>query len=191
MGTGTSRAALGAIALALGLAACGGGTKSGNTQSAFVWFHPRSPPSGWRVATIRSGATLAYPPSWQRQHSDAGTASAVLLRADGGYLGYLNLTPRQGDETLSNWASFRVAHNADEGDRDVKRLAAAGGLPFLGGRGSCVKDAYTTKIGAQFVEIACLIAGHRGDAVIVAAAPPQLWASESGTLQREIEAVRS
>jgi hypothetical protein len=134
---------------------------------------------------------VAYPPNWQRQHSDPGTATAVLLTHSGGYLGYLNLTPQQGGETLQTWAAFRVEHNANEGDRSVKRLASERGLPFLTGRGTCVKDAYTTKIGAHFIEIACLVAGARAQSVIVAAAPPQAWSRESGTLEREIEAVRT
>jgi hypothetical protein len=218
MGTGISRAGVALAALTLGLAGCGGsGTSAGGgshkavaasgstavvggsttraagsgTGSTFSWLRAQPPPAGWKVVTISSGAKLTYPPGWHRQHSDPGTATAVLQNAGGSYLGYVNLTPRQGAETLANWSSFRVEHNTEEGDRHVKRLAAAAGLRFLTGHGSCVQDSYTTTIGAAFTEIACLVAGHRGEWVIVAAAPPNEWGHESTTLEREIEAVRT
>jgi hypothetical protein len=202
MGTGISRAGLGLAALALGLAGCGssaggagagagtGSTAAGGAGGVFAWLHPQSPPAAWRLVAIPSGATMAYPPGWKRQRSDAGTASAVRLGAGGRFLGYLDLTPRQGAETLSNWATFRIEHNSEEGQRDVRRLAAAGGLRFLDGRGTCVKDTYTTKTAARYVEIACLVAGRRDETVIVAAAPPQVWGSESRTLERAIEGVK-
>ncbi len=187
METEISKAAIGAAALTLGLTGCGGG----GARNAFGWLHPESAPVAWKVAALPTGARMAYPPAWSRQHSDAGTATAVLQGRGGSYLGYVNVTPRQGAETFANWASFRVEHNAEEGDLGVKRLAAARGLRFLGGRGACVKDAYTTKIGSRFVEIACLVGGSRGDTVIVAAASPQAWKAGSGTLERVIEGVRT
>ena len=134
---------------------------------------------------------MAYPPNWSRQEGDPGTATAALLSAGGRYLGYLNLTPRQGSETLSNWASFRPGHNAHEGDRTVKRLAAATGLRFLAGQGSCVKDSYTTQINARFIEIACLVSGPHGETVIVGAAPPNRWTSTGPLIERAIEGVRT
>ena len=76
---------------------------------------------------------MAYPPGWRARAGDRGTASAALLDGDGHYLGYLNLTPRQGAETAANWPSFRLRHNAGEGDRDVTFDAAAGGLHFRTG----------------------------------------------------------
>jgi hypothetical protein len=210
MGTGISRLGVALVALTLGLAGCGGsGTRAGggsgasasggsgasasagsstSAGGAFAWLHPQSPPAGWRVVAIANGATLAYPPDWRRQHSDAGTVTAVLRAPGGSYLGYVNLTPRQGDETLANWASFRTEHNAEEGDSHIQRLAAATGLQFLGGHGSCVKDAYATAVGAHYIEVACLVAGRRGESVIVAAAPPEAWARESRTLQTVIDA---
>jgi hypothetical protein len=134
---------------------------------------------------------MAYPPSWRRIRSDRGTATAAKLTAGGGFLGYLNVTPRQGGETLANWSSFRVEHNAEEGDRGVKRLAAAGGVHFLNGHGSCVKDAYTTKTGAHYVELACLVAGTHATTVIVGAAPPAAWSSLGGTIERAISGMRT
>jgi hypothetical protein len=176
-----------AVALtSIALAGCGAGH-----SSAFSWLHPQPPPASWRIARVPSGAELAYPPAWHRQRSDPGTASAVLTDRSGRYLGYLNVTPRQGDETLANWASFRIDHNREEGQRAVTRLAAATGLHFLTGHGSCVKDSYTTQTDARFIEIACLVAGTRGSSVIVGAAPPGSWHQMSGVIERAIEGVRT
>jgi hypothetical protein len=189
MGTGICkpRKALAALALALALAACG----SAGGTSAFAWLHPHAPGSGWQIIRVPSGAALAFPPGWQREHGDAGTATAALLSPAGRFLGYLNLTPRQGAETLSDWASFRTEHNAEEGDRAVTRLAAATGLHFLTGRGSCVKDSYTTSVGSHYVEIACLVVGARTASVIVGAAPPDRWIAVSPAIERSIAAVRT
>jgi hypothetical protein len=193
MGTGTSRftlmraATLWLALAAVGLAGCGGASESG----AFSWLRPQAAPTDWKLRQIPSGAVLAYPPSWSVQHGDPGTATAALLGSDGRFLGYLNITPQQGDETLSNWSSFRVDHNRNEGDRAVRRLAAATGLRFLTGHGTCVKDAYTTQTGSRFVEIACLVAGARAESVIVGAAPPAGWATESPTIERAIAGVRT
>jgi hypothetical protein len=131
---------------------------------------------------------MPYPPGWTSIRGDRGTATAALLSGGGRYLGYLNVTPRQGEETLSNWPSLRIAHNAGEGNRSIKRLAATRGLRFLTGRGSCVKDAYTTRTGAHYIEIACLVAGQTATSVIVGAAPPASWPQVSGSLERAISA---
>lgn len=189
MGTGISKPqkGLAALALALALAACG----SAGGTSAFSWLHPHGPRSDWQVIRVPSGAVLAFPPGWQPEHGDAGTATAALLGPAGRFLGYLNLTPRQGAETLPDWASFRIEHNAEEGDRAVTRLAAATGLHFLTGRGSCVKDSYTTSVGSHYVEIACLVVGARTASVIVGAAPPDRWQAVSPAIERSIAAVRT
>jgi len=104
-------------------------------------------------------------------------------------VGYLNLTPRQSSESLSDWASFRVAHNLAEGDRDVKRDAVAYGVRFRTGTGTCVRDSYTTSSGARFIEIACLVRGARATSVIVGAAPPRAWTPTSPVLYRAISAL--
>ncbi|MBV8430093.1 MAG: hypothetical protein JO244_02950 [Solirubrobacterales bacterium] len=172
--------------LSLGLAGC-----AGSSTGPFSWQHPQAAPTQWKVAVISTGASLAYPPSWRAQRGDTGTATAALMGPRDRFLGYLNLTPRQGDETLANWSSFRVEHVAEDGDHNVRRLAAAQRLRFLSGQGSCVKDAYTTRTNQRFVEIACLVSGGQGESVIVAAAPPQVWDRESATLERAIDAVRA
>jgi hypothetical protein len=129
---------------------------------------------------------MSYPPNWKPIAGDRGTATVVLLRGRHGYQGYLNLTPRQGGETLANWRRVRVDHNRDEGDRHVSMLAAASPRPFGEGRASCVKDSYATSSGADYIEIACLAAGRRGSVVIVGASPPAAWGRVSPELERAI-----
>lgn len=185
MGTGTSKAGLAIAGLTLAVAACGA-----SRTDSFNWLRAQPPPSGWRVLTIPSGPAMAYPPGWQPLHGDVGTATAALRASDGRFLGYLNLTPRQGGESLSSWASFRTEHNAQEGNRGVRRLASATHLRFRSGQGSCVKDAYTTITGARYVEIACLVQGSRASFVIVGAAPPDAWRQVSPVIERAIAGAR-
>jgi hypothetical protein len=166
--------------------ACGGAA-----SSPFGWLTPRAVPRGWSFVTIPNGARLAYPSGWRRIHGDPGTATVVLLSPGGRYIGYLNVTPRQGGETVAGWPSFRVSHNGEEGDRNVKRLAAATRLRFLDGSGSCVKDSYTTSIGTTYIEIACLVTGPSSASVIVAAATPSSWGRESPVLERAISGFRA
>lgn len=181
-----SKPAVAVAALALAGAGCGA-----TSQGPFAWLHPQPAPHGWAVARVASGARMPYPPGWRSVRGDAGTATAALLSAGGLYLGYLNVTPRQGGETLSGWPSLRIAHNAAEGNRNVTRLAAARGLRFLTGHGSCVKDAYTTRTGARYIEIACLVAGHTATSVIVGAASPASWPRVSGLIERAISGFRT
>lgn len=183
-----------ALAAALAFAGCGGaghgssGSGGAATRSAgaFAWLSPSAPPAGWARATLASGrATLSYPAGWQSIHSDPGTVSAALLGAHGKIRGYLNATPQQGKETLANWARFRPAHNADEGDTNVVTEAAARGLRFRTGGGTCVIDRYATT-SARYREIACLVHGSRASTVVVGAALPQDWQRLAPQLERAI-----
>jgi hypothetical protein len=206
MGTATSRSRKGALVLgaALAIAAAGCGTGSAPTTrpggvgasagigrstaaQSFAWLKPRAAPAGWPVARIPTGAAIGYPPGWRPVPGDRGTATAVLVDARNRYAGYLNVTPRQGSETLSDWARFRVGHNAEEGDRRVVTLATGSGLAFRMGHGSCVRDAYTTSAGNRYVELACLVAGSKASAVIVGAAPPDTWAAVAPSIERAID----
>ncbi|MBV9799181.1 MAG: hypothetical protein JO039_14130 [Solirubrobacterales bacterium] len=208
MGTAISRkGALGlgaALAIAVAVAGCGAAstpaTRSTSVSSgagaaaeppttipSFAWLKPSPAPAGWRVVRIPTGAALPYPPGWQLLAGDRGTATAVLMDSRHRYAGYLNVTPQQGSETLSDWPKFRVGHNADEGDRKVVTLATGSGLRFRMGHGSCVRDAYTTSTGNRYVELACLVAGSRTSAVIVGAAPPHTWAAVSPSIERAID----
>jgi hypothetical protein len=185
-----TRATAGLVALAAAavvlFVGVGGGGQSGHRHASgpFAWLHPASPPAGWKVAQI-SGGALAYPPGWRPIKTDPGTASVALL-GDGDRIdGFLNATPKQGPETLANWSRFRPAHNRDEGDRNVRLVASARDLKFRGGHGSCVIDTYTTSK-ASYREIACLVAGRTSSAVIVAAAPVELWNDQAATLRRAV-----
>jgi len=154
--------ATGLTVLAVVLAGCA----DTESTSAFTWLRPSAAPAGWRVARIATGALLHYPPGWRPAPGDAGTATAVLLDPGHHISGYLNVTPRQGAEAPATWGSFRVTHNAAEGEREVKREALATGLRFRDGRGACVRDSYTTVSQARFIELACLVEGARAASVI-------------------------
>ncbi|HKN95254.1 MAG TPA: hypothetical protein VJU60_13045, partial [Thermoleophilaceae bacterium] len=156
------------------------------SAGAFAWLSPSAPPAGWARATLPSGkATLAYPAGWQSVKTDPGTVSAALMGPHGQIRGYLNATPQQGRETLANWARFRTAHNADEGDMNVVTEAAARGLRFRSGSGSCVIDRYATS-SARYREIACLVRGSRASTVVVAAALPKDWSRLAPQLERAV-----
>jgi hypothetical protein len=178
------------VAVAL---AAGGGSESkphvGRRPAGFGWLHPKTVPRGWRTLRLPgSAAGLSAPASWEPARSDAGTKTLVSRGPSGGIVGYLNATPRQGDENAANWASFRVAHNREEGDREERRLAAGRDLPFRSATGSCVIDSYLTSSGNRYREIACLVTGHSSATVIVAAAPPSRWQAEHSLLQRAVSA---
>ena len=169
------------------------GSASLNGQApAFRWLHPRPAPRGWKLARLPSGAaTFAYPKTWRPIRTDPGTATVALLGHAGSIRGYLNVTPRQGRETLANWPSFRIQHlREEESSKDVRLIASAHGLRFRSGRGSCVIDSYRTSR-TRYREIACLVAGSRTSSVIVGAAPSKTWAQQAETIKRAIATLRT
>jgi hypothetical protein len=143
----------------------------------FGWLVPRRPPSGWAESELPSGgATLAYPPPFVSVAGDQGTVSAAVLDRDGRFVAYLNVTPRQGREQRHGFAWFRVRVLSEEHDTAVAAERANEGIVFRGGRGSCVVDHYTTRIGHhRYREISCLVVGRRHASVIVAAATTDRW----------------
>jgi hypothetical protein len=176
------------VALALVLSVAGRAARSGGSdrpRRAFAWLDPRARPEGWHVAETRAGAALAYPPGWRAVRTDAGTASAAPAGENGVFTGYLNATPRSGDETLANWRGFRIAHLTSEGARRVHLESAWTNLAFGSDRESCVIDTYTTSR-AAFREIACIIAGRHGTTVVVGAAPTADWFGKAAVLERAI-----
>src|SRR5947209_4595230 len=183
-----TRALVGALAVAL--AGCGSNAQPNPSsithRNPFSWLVPGPVPADWQVATTANGAQLAYPSGWTRIHGDPGTATVALLGSGDQILGYLNITPRQGAETLANYAHLRVDHNGDEGDSAITTLTAVTKHRFGEGRASCVQDSYATRTGARYVELACLLAGPRASVVVVGAAPPQQWPHVSPLLQRAI-----
>jgi hypothetical protein len=180
---GLAVACAGAVLL-VALAGCGA-SSHGRASGPFAWLRPGSAPVGWKAAGIPGGARLAYPPGWAALKTDPGTASVALLGNRGRIDGYLNVTPRQGTETLADWTHFRPQHNKGEGDRDVRLIAATTTGRFRSGRGACVIDSYTTSK-ASYREIACLVSGPRSSAVVVATAPTALWDQHVATLQRAV-----
>ena len=180
-----------ALAGAATLAGCGSvATPAAGQAQAFSWLHPSPTSRGWRVSPLPdSPARLGYPSSWRAIRSDPGTVSAAIRTSGGGIEGYLNATPQQGDETLSDWGTFRVDHNRKEGDVDVRQLASAGNLSFRRAHGSCVIDAYTSSSGHRYREIACIVAGATATTVVVGAAPPAHWQQEAPVLERSISAL--
>jgi hypothetical protein len=194
-----NRIALGAaisLAAVVGVAAAaaehgGHETRRPTTATApgFAWLRPHAAPAGWTMRRLPgSPARLPAPPGWKAEDGDPGTQTVVSRGPSGAVVGYLNATPRQGAETAANWSRFRVDHNRDEGDRDVKLAAAAAGLGFRSGSGSCVIDSYRTETGNRYREIACIVSGRSAATVIVAAAPPSRWAEQAPTIERAIDA---
>jgi hypothetical protein len=181
---GLSAVGAGVVSLIIALAAAGGSSPR-RASGPFAWLRPASPPVGWHVARTPDGAALAYPPGWTAIKTDPGTAS-VALRGNGGRIdGYLNVTPKQGAETLANWSRFRPQKNRAEGARNVRLLAATSARHFRSARGSCVIDAYTTSV-ATYREIACLVSGPGSSDVVVGAAPARRWQERSAVLERAV-----
>jgi hypothetical protein len=187
--------------LALALTGCGGGDGGGSSSTAsapqstsqarqahaFAWLRPSPPPRPWQTGRLPGGmARLAYPVGWQSIRSDPGTFSAAVRAPSGAIRGYLNATPRQGPETLSNWSSFRLDHNRDEGDVDVNPVASATNLRFRNGHGSCLIDVYESSTGRSYREVACIVAGAKATTVVVGAAPPAQWSRQGPALERAI-----
>ncbi|MFN8176276.1 MAG: hypothetical protein U0T02_14535 [Solirubrobacteraceae bacterium] len=189
---GLLAAALLVTLIAAGSSAIGvpGGPASAVSGDAAVFasLRPAVAPRGWSQARTATGATLPYPPGWRRIPGDAGSATAALGARGGAIAGYLNATPRSGAESIGNWRRFRPAHNAAEGDRDVRLLAAASGLRIGSGAGSCVLDTYSTTTRAHYEELACIVHGAGGTTVYVGAAPPRRWAAVAPVLERALAA---
>ncbi len=146
--------------------------------------------AGWRRMALPDGkAVLYYPPGMHRITGDSDAVSAAQRGARGQFLRYLNATPRQGDESLRNWASFRLHLLRSDDAIRARRIAAITGQRFRGGTGSCVIDDYVTRIRSHhFSELACLVRGHTGASVIVAAAPTAQWSAAAPILDRAVSA---
>ena len=158
-----------------------------------VGFPPLSPaaaPASWQHLTLpNQTAVLSYPPGLRPLAGDKDAVSAAKIGPGGGFQLYLNATPRQGSENLAHWAAFRLHLLRSDDAASARQLAAALGIKFRGGTGSCVIDRYITRIGGHhFQEIACLVRGHTSASVIVAAAPAATWAQARPLLLRAVAA---
>ncbi|HSS56075.1 MAG TPA: hypothetical protein VLK79_15620 [Gaiellales bacterium] len=157
--------------------------------AGFSWLTARPAPASWPRISLPDGtATLAAPPSLVEIHGDPGTVS-VGLPAASGDLVYLNATPRQGAETLPDWAEFRIDHLRDENATTATIDAHAEHLTFLGGTGSCVLDDYVTRVGTHhYREIACLVQGAHAASVLIAATPTATWDRYQPVLEQAVNA---
>jgi hypothetical protein len=151
---------------------------------------PAPAPRGWHQLMLPDGtAVLFYPPTMRRFSADSDAVSAARLGPDGQYVLYLNATPRQGEESLQNWAGYRLRVLRSDDAARASLDAAAGNQPFRGGTGSCVIDHFVTRVLAhRYTELACLVQGRTGASVIVAAAPTALWPSARAVLTQAVSA---
>ena len=179
-------ASVAAVAVAVATFALLGGSPG----RAFPPLVPAAAPAGWPHLTLPNGtAVLSYPPSLRPVSGDADAVSAAQESSGGAFQLYLNATPRQGDEQLRGWAAFRLRLLTADDAASARELAAAQGVTFRGGTGSCVIDTYVTRIGAhRYQEIACLVQGRASASVVVAAAPAATWAQASPLLLRAVAA---
>ena len=157
---------------------------------AFPPLHPAAAPAGWTRTALPNGtAVVSYPPALHPIAGDKGTVSAAQLSPGGTFQLYINVTPRQGAETLAHWAAFRLRFLRADSALNAHLDTATQRVRFRGGTGSCVIDDYTTRIGAHhFQELACLVQGRHNGSVIVAAAPAATWAQARSLLLRTVAA---
>ena len=168
-------------------------TATGHTATGFAWFRPGPPPAAWLRASLPGQrATLAYPGSLRAQRTDHGTVTFGRDSRSGAVLVYLNVTPRQGDETLRDWPGFRLDHLRGDGTTAVHLDGASPLLDFRGGQGRCVVDSYTTKIHQNhYREIACFVQGTRAASVLVAATSARTWRAYQPLLDRVVSSYRA
>ncbi|HZS24944.1 MAG TPA: hypothetical protein VFA30_08145 [Gaiellaceae bacterium] len=124
-------------------------------------------------------------------HGDGHSATIARRDTSGRILVYLDAAPQEGAETLSNFPTFRIAHN-EVVSKDVHRDAAAVGLRFVDAVGSCVIDRYTTRVKSnRYREIACYVQGPTTASVIVAAALESEWTRALPLLERAVSVYRA
>ena len=146
---------------------------SSSTLGSFSWLASTTPPATWARLAVPSGlGTLSSPPGFRPVEGDPGTLSVALRNAAGTYLGYLNVTPRQGDETLQDWPAFRLSHMLDDDAVSDHEDAMVTALRTPTGARSCVTDDYVTTMGHHhFHEVACYVTSGSVSSVVVAATP--------------------
>jgi hypothetical protein len=187
-------AALGAIAVltAVTISAVAFARPGRPAGAAFPQLRPAAAPASWRHLTLPNRtAVLSYPSGLRPLAGDKDAVSAARLSPGGAFQLYLNATPRQGSERLAHWAAFRLQLLRSDDAASARQVAAAHGVKFRGGTGSCVMDRYITRIGGHhFQEIACLVEGHTSASVVVAAAPAAQWVTAQPLLLRAVAAYR-
>ena len=146
---------------------------SSTTLGAFGWLASTTSPATWTRLTVASGlGTLSSPPGFHTVDGDPGTLSVALGNSAGTYLGYLNVTPHQGHETLQDWAAFRLSHLLGDDAISVHEDATVHSVRTAAALRSCVIDDYVTTIGHhRFHEVACYVTSGSVASVVVAATP--------------------
>jgi hypothetical protein len=189
-------------ALSLALFGCASGRSSSAprdgaapaaTSAGFGWFRPDPAPGAWQHASLGGqSATLSYPGSLRPEHSDPGTVTVGSTARSGEVLVYLNVTPKQGDETLRNWADFRMEHLREDGQSAVRLDGVSGPLNFRRGHGRCVIDNYTTDIHHNhYNEIACIVRGIHATSVLVAATSASAWQANRALLEKVVSSYQA
>jgi hypothetical protein len=129
---------------------------------------------------------LFFPHRFSAVRADAGALSRAVGPGPA-YRAYLNVTPN--DEPVAGFPAARIEHQRDE-ELDVHELGRAAAVSFTGGRGACVHDRYTTRVGAHhYEEYACLVRGRHGRVEVVTAAPTARWRLEAPTFRLVLDAV--
>jgi hypothetical protein len=143
------------------------------TLGSFGWLASTTPPVTWARLTVPAGlGILSSPPGFRTIDGDPGTLSVGLLNPAGTYLGYLNVTPRQGPETLQNWATFRTTHLLGDDAVSVHEDAMVQSVPTSTAIRSCITDDYVATVGHNhFHEVACYVMNGTVGSVVVAATP--------------------
>jgi hypothetical protein len=163
---------------------------SSTTLGSFGWLASPAPPATWARLTVASGVgALSSPPGFRTVDGDPGTLSVALRNSAGTYLGYLNVTPHQGHETLRDWAAFRLSHLLGDDAISVHEDATVQSVRTAAALRSCVIDNYVTTIGHhQFHEVACYVTSGSVGSVVVAATPSGDPAHVWNQLERAVAA---
>jgi hypothetical protein len=175
-----------AVAVAVPTALHAAGSRAAN----FHWFAAGAAPASWRhLALTPGGGILSYPAKFVAGNDRDGISRERLDR-HGSVLVYLDVTPKQGRERLSDWPRHRMVLVRAESN-DVHEDGHAFGLAFRGGVGSCVLDDYRTRVeNHHYREIACFVQGRTHATVLIAAALESAWTHAVKTLERAIDAYR-
>jgi hypothetical protein len=164
---------------------------SSTTLGSFGWLASSAPPPAtWARLTVASGlGALSSPPGFRTVDGDPGTLSVAFRNSAGTYLGYLNVTPHQGHETLQDWAAFRLSHLLGDDAVSVHEDAMVQSVRTAAALRSCVTDDYVTTIGHHhFHEVACYVTSGSVSSVVVAATPSGDPAHVWSQLERAVAA---
>jgi hypothetical protein len=145
---------------------------SGSSLGSFGWIKASAPTTWTRVAVPAGLGTVAEPTGFRMVKTDPGTVSLAMVDSAGTFVGYLNVTPRQGSESLGDWADFRIDHLRDDGTVSVHEDATIQSVKRGSVVRSCVVDDYVTTVGHHpFHEVACFVTGSFPSSVVVASVP--------------------